>query len=1362
MRILLIALLIFFKGYTQDRKFYHITSNEGLSQSEVYSFLKDSQGFMWFGTLDGLNRFDGYNIKTFNTELNNKKSLSNNIIRSLAEDAEGRIWIGTDDGLNLYSPESESIIQIIPVSANNKKLYINSLLIYEGFLYLGTGNGLFRIKLNTHKKEDNNYFVQRVLIDDPKINSTILKLKECSTGGVWVQTNNSVSRIVLNNTSNNAIVLETPIYEPSSDFFSIVEDLSNNVWVTTSNNGVLRYNLINKKKTWFQNTNSEFGLSSSKTSDLTIDKDGNLWIGTLDAGINTAAKEDLNKDNVVFQKIKHNPFNESSLNSNLVRTLYVSKDAVLWVGTIGAGINYFNFEQKNFYNLKISSATKNGSNFTRAVFLKSKNKLWVGAHNDGLYEIDRSTKKIRKLGFENTTIFFIYPYKEDKYFICSGNGLYLVSFKNKRIKILDHAKTNAIFNITKDAGNNLWAASFTGLKKVQVNQDKIIINKTYSLNNQNPNSPVNCRVLYYENKYNKLMVGTEGEGLHILNLDNNYDVIQDTKYKIGDNEGAINNNYIRSIVKDSIGTYWVGTYEGLNKIVEHNQLEKIKFSNYNSNSGLPNNMINSIIEDDFNNLWIGTNNGLSKFNFIEESFTNYFKSDGIQSNEFSEHTSIKTKLGEIIIGGVNGITTFFPSQIKMSQRKPQTTITDFFINNERINPRQEIDDAIPLNEGIAISDSINLLPNQNNIGFNFSSMLYPNVEKSTYSYLLKGFDKDWQYVEGINNYARYTNLNYGEYVFKVKSANADGVWEETPREVVVNIKTPFKYTWPAILFYCIIGILIIFYFSRYSIIRITAKNKLLLQKVHSDKVKSLNKMRTQFFINVSHDLRTPLTLIKGPLDSILDDNSIDDKLKSKLLLIRRNVKRLNYLIEQLLDVRRSEKQKLNAEKERQDIIEYTNQELSHFSYAINQRGLSCSVDSPYNKIMVSFDPGMLSKVYFNLISNAVKYTETGKITIFIDSIKSTINNNLKTSKYSEFIKVEVRDTGIGISKDKLKKVFKRYYQEKSVYGSGYGIGLSHTLQLIEAHDGFIEAESNEGEGTIIRFFIPLMDNDSKSNMVKSYNEDDIFRTENESLTLENPVENIKHKKTILIVEDNADMMSYIKSEISNFYNVLEAEDGYKGLEIAENNDVDLIVSDVMMPNLDGLQLCKKIKSDVKTSHIPVVLLTAKTDKKFKYQGLEIGADDYISKPFEMEHLILRIKNLLRSRDQLKELFQKQGLSFEPTSVEVNNLDEKFLKEVIQKIEEAIPNSDYSVSTLEDEMGMSHSNFYRKLKSLTGKSGKELLNEMRMKRAKQILQTNKKVRIDEVAYMVGYSDPRYFGKSFKEAYNVSPTQMKKEN
>ncbi|PWD99496.1 hybrid sensor histidine kinase/response regulator transcription factor [Marinilabilia rubra] len=1365
-KIATVCLLLFVSVsiHSQNRRFHHITSKDGLSQSEVYCFLKDSRGFMWFGTVDGLNCYDGYSIKTFTTNRNNPQSLSNNTIHSLVEDSHGRIWIGTDDGLNMYNPKTESINQITPDSISNNKLTVNDLLVYEDHLFMGTRNGLYKIKLEDNYEQVDSCTLQSIILDftDDLSNINVINLKSCSRGGFWMQTDSYVSRIIVESHSKKAITIETPVQDPSLGMFDFIEDTAGNLWVTSNRNGLIKYNFTSQKITNYNPSGASGKPSSYRCSGIEIDKEGNIWIGTLDNGLNLITADQTDEDSIRFEYIKHNPFNSSSLNSNLIRELYVSRDKVIWIGTIGAGVNYFDTDQKKFNHLTINTSTNSGSNFIRAVYNNTDKEIWAGTHNNGLYKINRATKKIKKLGLENMTVFFITKHTDNRKLICSDEGLFLVEESNNAIDVFSHLKTFAAFYITKGIQDFYWLATFNGIYRLKIIDNKIIVDENYPLKTPKSTSPQNCRVLHFNKYRNELMVGTEGGGLHILTLNDKHEVVRDKIYRSSKREGSISNNYIRSITRHSNGDFWIGTYEGLNKMINDSTSERILFKCYTKDNGLPNNMIHSIIEDDEDNLWIGTNNGLSRFVTSRERFINYSVSDGIQSNEFSEHTAIKTENGEIIMGGINGITSFYPENITTSDRMPQTTITDFYIDGERINPGERIGKAVPLDKGISICDTIVLLPDQNNIGFDFSSMLYPNAEKIKYAYKLEGFDKNWQYTDVTKRHANYTNLKHGQYTFKIKSTNSDGIWEKDAEELVIFIKTPFIYTWYAYVLYLIAIVLIFIYFSYYTIIRYTTKSKLLLEQEHNQKVNVLNKLRTEFFINISHDLRTPLTLIKGPLESILKKNNLSEDTKEQLLLIKRNVKRLNYLIEQLLDVRKAESGKLVTKLQTQDIVAFTKEEISHFTYAIRKKGLDYKVSSPSPNLMLSFDPAMLSKVYFNLISNALNYTDFGEINISISKVQKEDHQILNDSKYQSFAKIEVSDSGKGISPDKLNKIFDRFYQEKNAYGKGYGIGLSHTRELIEAHKGYIEAESEENNGTTIRFFIPDMNLLVTEEQKTSSGEDDIFRgKEVEELNEEpKPIKNTA--KTILVVEDNADMRSYIKSELIEDYNVLEAEDGINGINMAENHDIDLIISDIMMPNMDGMTYCQRIKSNLKTSHIPFILLTAKTDNQSKYKGIETGADDYISKPFDMEYLVIRIKNLLQSREHLRKVFQRKGTTLEPSSVTVNSIDEKFLKDLLEALEEGIPDSEFNVSSLEEKLGMSHSNFYRKVKSLTGQSGKELLNEMRMSRAKQILTENKNIRIDEVAYMVGFTSPKYFGKSFKEAFGVAPSEMKGKN
>ena len=1353
-------LLISVFGISQPRRFKHLTSTHGISQSEIYTFLEDKRGFMWFGTVDGLNRYDGYNIEIFNTNINSPNSLSNNTIRGLVEDELGRIWIGTDDGLNLYDPGTELIYQV-NTNLGDKKLSIWSLCIHNTYLLIGTTEGLYRINLAlTDLSEIETQFEKVNLIgNNSGAESFIKQIIKCNNGGIWIIATNSISRIVFQNNDNEPVVIVDVSFSQFGNYTAAVEDLNGNLWIASADDGLLMYNPVTKLENYFNTGNHKTAISSLKCSSLALDKNGNLWIGTLDKGLNFVQNEDLINNEIEFEKIQNEPFNSKSLSSNLIYSLYVSNDNLLWVGTIGAGVNIFNPEQKMFDHYMFHD--KNGelanSNFIRSVYVDNKNRLWTGTHGNGLLLYDREKNSFQKLGFQTVSIFYIYPFNDKQIFICCGTGLFLVELVNNSLKIVSSSLTGTpVFNIVKGENNVFWVACLTGLVRLKIVDDEIVAGLKYNINSNPGLSNNNCRVLYYDKSRNMILAGTEGGGLNAVLLDKLHYPEKIKVYKKNSSPNAISNNYVRSIIKDKNRNIWVGTYEGLNKLIPDSATNNFTFKTYLKNDGLSNNMIQLIVEDDNQNLWIGTNGGLIQFNPQNESFINYTVNDGIQSNEFSEHTVFKKADGEIIMGGINGISAFYPEQIKISSLKPKTTITGFYLFNEKVSALKKIGRRIILNQSITLIDSISLLPKQKNIGFEFSAMIYPNAEKIKYAYILDGFDKDWHFTDAKNRIANYTNLRHGKYTFKVKSTNSDGIWEDSSKQIFIHIQTPFMLTWFAYVLYFLVIVLIFTYFSHYTIIRYTTKKKLLLEKNHSEKLHELDVLRTRFFINISHDLRTPLTLIRGPLDVLLQNKRLNKDVTDKLQLIKRNVKRLNYLIEQLLDVRKAESGKLTAKHTTEDLITFTNEEVAHFTYAIQQKGLTLSINTNSEKIMVSFDRAMMSKVYFNIISNAIKFTDKGKIEITIEKVEKDLYKLLKNAQYNSYVKVEFKDSGKGISKDQNEKIFERFYQGKTQSGNGYGIGLSHTKELIDAHNGFIEVESTENVGTTIRFFIPDIKIANENDKIITGSTEDMY-VDAESATTSEFDLNKQTAKTILIVEDNADMRNFIKSELKKEYNVIGANDGLEGWKAAVDHSPDLIVCDVMMPNMSGIELCDKIKSNIETSHIPFILLTAKVDLETKYDGIKTGADDYIPKPFEMEYLFIRIKNLLDSREKLRKLFQKSHV-LEPSVVTVTSVDEKFLKTLMEAVEEGIADSDFSINTLESKMAMSHAKFYRKIKSLTGQSGQELLLNMRMKRARQILSDNKGLRVAEVAYMVGFTNPKYFSKCFKETFGIAPSEF----
>ena len=961
-----------------------------------------------------------------------------------------------------------------------------------------------------------------------------------------------------------------------------------------------------------------------------------------------------------------------------------------------------------------------------------------------------------KLGFLNEAVYHIQCIEKNRMIICSTSGVTLVELKNNTLSRLSNLYRGPSFNVLEAKNNNYFAATFNGLLHFQLNGEKLVESGFYNSNTSPALSYDNARVLLYEVEKNILWIGTEGGGLNLAYLDDNCSPKIIHVFKKEDNYSTLSNNYVREIKKGTNGVIWIGTYEGLNKLKRDSITGVITFENFTVRDGLPNNMIQLIEEDKNGNLWLGTNAGLVKFHTETNRIKIYNASDGLQNIEFSEHTSCVTLDGEIVVGGINGFLIFCPNEITTNQLLPHTRITSFYVNNEKIKVGQKKNQNLILTKSILFSDSITLLPHQNDFRFDFSSMQFNGADKIEYAYILEGYDNRWNV--GKERYANYTNISHGEYIFKVKATNPDGLWEENPTSVLITVKTPVYLTWYALILYFLLGIFGLYYFAHFSIIRNETKRRFLMENEHNLKLHELDRLRTRFFINISHDLRTPLTLIYSPLEKILQSNDLPSGIEYSLKLIQRNVKRLKFLTEQLLDLRKAETGNLIAKTAKIDILDFIKNEIRYFEYAVQNKNLTLEVISEKQNMYVDADPAMLSKIFFNIISNALKYTHVGGIIIQTSPVsRNTDDINLE----KQFVQIEIKDTGTGISLESQKHLFERFYQDETGHGTGYGIGLSHCKDMIDAHSGIIEVESESGKGTNVRILLPVKTEAAQNNNIQNIqydsNSENVLYEYGNEMKVPDSQKKKQSGKKILVVEDNDDMLVYIKSSLEAKYEVWLAKDGIEGLSKAKQMLPDLVISDIMMPHMDGIELCKNLKSNLKTSHIPVILLTARVDAETKYKGLEIGADDYVEKPFDVNFLLARMKNILNSREHLRELFQK-NYKLEPSKTKINSLDEQFLAKLMAAIERGIPEADFTVSILEKEMGMSHSNFYRKLKSLTGMTGKDVLLNMRMKRASQLLKDHPEMRISDIAYMVGFTNPKYFSKCFKQLYGIIPSEF----
>ncbi|MEO0473903.1 MAG: two-component regulator propeller domain-containing protein, partial [Bacteroidota bacterium] len=704
--MILCLLLLFASLVPAQMQFQHITSSEGISQSEVYCFLEDSQGFMWFGTVDGLNRYDGYQVSTYHTDRFSANSISNNTIRCLAEDDQGRIWIGTDNGLCVYDASMETIHQLPLRRFHEKRLTIFDAQIKPGYLFLGTSLGLMRLDVRTHNLEQIDEEAQLISVaeNDPVVACTI-----GNDGLIWFTTANSLYQIQSSEKLAADQVLD--LSENLPDLRDLEMDRLGNLWIVSHDHGFVRFNTQSKSLRRFQKPD----IPSEKISCVTIDQSGDLWIGTHDQGLLYADKKSLHDAQPTFLSIEHDPYNDRSLSSNLIYSLFVSKSNLLWIGTIGSGINVYDPRRKPFHYYNLHNANNQSSyntNFIRAVYADQTDNIWIGTHNNGLFVLDRSENgSVEKIGFGTESIFHLNDAGEERVFVCSGQGISLAKKGKGSLQMLSSLSIGPSFYVTQTEGDIFWVATLSGVKRCRLNGDQIVVEQSYSSTSTPALSFDNCRVLYLMQESRKLLIGTEGGGLNVLQLDNELNPVHSRVYQQSDSAHAISNNYIRSIVQAANSDVWIGTYEGLNKM-QWDASGKLRFTAYTMQDGLPNNTIQSIAADGQNRLWIGTNKGLCKFEPETETFTQYTLNDGIQSNEFSEHTIFKKTDNEIIIGGINGINTFYPEQIVASDVSPNLTLTDFYLFNKRIRVGERTADGEPgpLRKSIALTDTILLEP----------------------------------------------------------------------------------------------------------------------------------------------------------------------------------------------------------------------------------------------------------------------------------------------------------------------------------------------------------------------------------------------------------------------------------------------------------------------------------------------------------------------------------------------------------------------------------------------------------------------------------------------------------------------------
>ena len=1080
--------------------------------------------------------------------------------------------------------------------------------------------------------------------------------------------------------------------------------------------------LVNYYKT---EEGNDYSINSNSIWSLYGDEENRLWIGTYNKGINIIDEKFRKFES--FQKIRTA---DKKLINNDVMGFTEDRQGNIWIATNGGGICRFDPGKRQFNRfVHNNNHPYIVNNDVQDILYDSDDNLWIGTWSGGIDRLNKNGIKIRNYrlinsaGVENNNVFTLYEDSQGNIWAgTAGNGLFLYDRKTDEfysfICVNNQELISNISYVTallSDNAHNFWVGTIYGL---------IVVKK-------NKNQPVQCYNFLHTNE-----------------------------------PSSLSSNVVECLFEDSKGRIWIGTSDkGLNLFNKQDS----SFTVIQKKDGLASNNIKGILEDDEGFLWISTSKGICRFNYEKNSFRNYTKEDGLNSNEFNVRSCLRTKNGEFYFGSENGFNIFYPGRIRENNSIPAVYITELRINNKpaKIGAKDS-----PLKKHIIETKEITLNYQQTSFSIDFVALNYTRPSRNQFCYMLKGFDEDWNCI-GTQRTANYTKIRPGKYVFMVKGSNNDGIWNEKPTELRITIKPPYWKTWWARLFYILLFSAAIITTVHIRNERIRIKDKLKLEQLAREKEHKLNEANIHFFTNIAHEFRTPLNLILAPLDSLI--SKAETKVKEHLLVIYRNANRLLQLTNNLMDFRKLEEGRTKLKIQHGDIKQYIAEISTYFRINIKSRQIDFAVESDKTSIMGWFDPEKLETIILNLLSNAYQHTpDKGLIRITVKVINSKemldiyseLSKDIQTD--SRFVKIDVTDNGEGISPEELPFIFDKFYRGKSSEirrNQGTGIGLTLTKGLVEMHCGKIWAESIPGVETRFTFVLPIDPGAYKKydvlpesfatlkRNILADHEAEIMLSKKEAEAETNKNE---EKPDILIVEDNEELRAFLAKELSNKFNIAQAHDGRSGVELAQSDIPDLIVSDIIMPNVSGTELCQIIKSDIRTCHIPVILLTAKTSIKEQIEGIETGADAYITKPFNIQFLCAQITQLIRSRRELFSYFSKEVYII-PNKLADHKLDQKFLKEAIDYIIQNITDNSLNVEGLAEHLKLSRSNVYRKIKALTGQSIIEFISLIRLKQAIKLMESSQ-YSLAEIAYLTGFTSPSYFTKCFKKQYGKPPSEF----
>lgn len=1349
--------------YAQNEpyKFSHLDLTNGLSDNHINCVFKDDKGFMWFGTNSGLNRYDGHTFKVFKHDPRDQNSLTESFVSRMSEGPDKKLWIFTHGDISIYNSTTENFSTSVADELKRYKIITDQLTSIKkdkdgNFWFITKGKGLYRYNPVTGLT---NFYCTS------SYSKTILHANDVTD--VAVTKNNAVWLIYgdgiieeLDTRLNKITSLFNGVAKANSRFesYTISVDNKNNLWIYSAAGpfGAFCFNTQNKSLIHFNKDTPVGRLNSNIINSIIQADDGKIWIGTDHGGINVL---DPLTNKVTYLVNKEG--DPQSISGNSI-VLYKDDTDIIWAGTFKQGINYYHKAILQFQVYRHLSTDANSLPYEDInAFAEDRDgSIWIGTNGGGLINLNRQTKVYKQYkhnaanpnSLSNDIIISLYIDHEHKLWIGTYfgglelfDGSKFIHYRHND-KVPSSISDDRVYTITEDAQLNLWVGTFMGGLNV-------LDRKTNGFSHPDYIMVSDYTAILYKDRLGNIWIGRD-KGVDVIDRKTNK--VKHYYYQ-SKKPNSLAGSDVNIIMQDSRGLMWIGTKSGLS--ILNPQTEK--FLALGDGLSLTASNVSNILEDKRGRMWVSTTSGLAniKLNRAGDKYTfqinNYNEVDGLQGRDFNLYAALRLKDGHMIFGGSHGFNLFDPEGVTTLKPDPKLVFTDFRLFNKSVAAGDSVKGRVVLDTSIAETKSLVLNHNENVFDIEFAACEYFYSNKIKYQYMLEGFDKGWITFPANSRSVTYTNLDGGDYVFKVR---AQGTNKEISLDIIVLPpfwKTPVAYAVCALL-----AIGIILYIRHRGIIKlkqqfelrhakIEAERKIANEREEAQRMHKLDMMKIKFFVNISHEFRTPLSLILSPIDDLI---RITDKPAQQhhLTMIKRNGRRLLNLVNQLVDFRKMEYHELKLCLTGGDIIHFIKEVSASFTDVAHQKRIQYLFESEIDGFITKFDHDKTERILFNLLSNAFKFTPAGgSISVILNLPETeTLPGDQK------MLEIRVIDTGIGITRENQEMIFARFFQDdipESLLNQGSGIGLSITKEFVKLHGGSIKLESEPGYGSCFIISLPVEGKIEKPAASPAVRE----KAANYVLKNTDGIQGSNKKPTILLVEDDGDLRFYLKENLKNNFHIVEAINGKEGWQKALALHPKLIVSDIAMPEMNGLELAKKIKGDSRTAQIPIILLTAITGEQEQLAGLECGANDYIIKPFNFEILLSKIQNLLLMQQTFKETYQKQ-VEIQSQDVAVVSEDEKFLKNALDFIEQNITQPNFSVEELSRHLALSRVSLYRKLLALTGKTPVDCIRTIRLKRAVQLLEKSK-LSIANVAYEVGFNNAAYFAKVFREEYGMLPSE-----